>query len=62
LTMSDFAAGFASGAGQVIPGAIQERERRVLQKQQLDDEAKFGLANWRSKRRSCCSVKRNLMR
>ncbi len=39
--MSDFAAGFASGAGQVIPGAIQERERRELQKQQLDDEKKF---------------------
>lgn len=39
--MSDFAAGFASGAGQVIPGAIQERERRVLQQQQLDDEKKF---------------------
>jgi len=39
--MSDFAAGFASGAGDVIPGAIQERERRTLQKQQLDDEKKF---------------------
>ena len=39
--MGDFAAGFASGAGQVIPDALKERERRVLQKQQLDDEKKF---------------------
>ncbi len=39
--MGDFAAGFASGAGQVIPGAIQERERRAQQQQQFTKELKL---------------------
>lgn len=39
--MGDFAAGFASGAGQVLPGAIQDKERRAQQKQQFTDELKL---------------------
>ena len=36
--MGDFAAGFASGAGQVLPGAIQDKERRAQQKEQFGQE------------------------